>query len=157
MAERIVINTGPLVALARADALDVIASLPIEFLCPPAVRRELDAGAHVGRIAVRPPWLSHTPLRGAIHPAAAVLDEGEAEVIQLALEQGVRWVCIDERAGRGVALALGLDVVGTLGLLLRAKTIGLVAEIRPLIDRLTATGTWFDARLIARILSAAGE
>jgi predicted nucleic acid-binding protein len=157
MAERVVINTGPLIALARADALEIAAQLSIEFLCPPAVRRELDAGASIGRIEVRPTWLVEIPLLGRIHPAAAALDDGEAEVIQLALDQGVRQVCIDERAGRLVALGLGLEVVGTLGLLLRAKTNGIVPALRPLLERLAATGSWYDARLIARVLSAAGE
>ena len=41
MAERIVINTGPLIALARMDALDVAGQLPYQFICPSQVREEL--------------------------------------------------------------------------------------------------------------------
>jgi hypothetical protein len=48
MAERIVINTGPLIALARMDALDVPGQLPYEFICPNEVRAELDEGASFG-------------------------------------------------------------------------------------------------------------
>lgn len=48
MAERIVINTGPLIALARMDALDVPGQLPYEFICPRQVREELDDGASLG-------------------------------------------------------------------------------------------------------------
>lgn len=48
MADRIAINTGPLVALARAGALDLIGALPLSFVCPLEVRAELDAGAVAG-------------------------------------------------------------------------------------------------------------
>src|SRR5262245_49796410 len=90
MADRVVIDTGPLIALARAGALEIVGALPFEFLCPPEVRRELDADATAGRVDVNPSWLIELALRGPIHPiAAAVLDPGEASVIQLALEHGV--------------------------------------------------------------------
>lgn len=46
--ERIVINTGPLIALARAEALDLAGRLPLRFICPREVREELDAGTAEG-------------------------------------------------------------------------------------------------------------
>jgi predicted nucleic acid-binding protein len=89
--------------------------------------------------------------------AAAVLDEGEAAVIQLALDQGIRRVCIDERAGRRMASAVGLQVVGTLGLLLRAKQLGHLPALRPVVQRLTSAGAWYDQELLTRVFHAAGE
>jgi len=47
------------------------------------------------------------------------LDGGEAEAIRLALEPPPVVVLLDDMAARSVALALGLRVTGTLGLLLR--------------------------------------
>lgn len=158
MRERISVNTGPLVALAKADALEVIGQLPFDFICPPAVRRELDEGAKLGHPAVLAPWLAVTPLARPIDPVAVtILDAGEAAVIQLALDEGLRRVCIDERRGRQIARAVGLDVMGSLGLLLRAKSEGLIDELRPYIDRLQAAGIWYDRHLIQRVLAAAGE
>jgi hypothetical protein len=54
MAERVVINTGPLIALARAEALDIVGRLPIEFVCPAEVRQELDEGAASGHLPFMP-------------------------------------------------------------------------------------------------------
>jgi hypothetical protein len=48
MAERIVINTDPLMALMRMKALDLPAELYLVFLAPTEVRQELDAGARAG-------------------------------------------------------------------------------------------------------------
>jgi hypothetical protein len=55
VADRIVINTGPLVALARADVLDIVGQLPFKFVSPAEVREELDEGARAGYVDVGPP------------------------------------------------------------------------------------------------------
>jgi predicted nucleic acid-binding protein len=86
MAERIVINTGPLIALARMDALNVPGQLPYEFICPSEVRAELDQGTSHGYQTITPAWLTVIPLSAAPSPGSvAALDECEAAVIQLAL------------------------------------------------------------------------
>jgi hypothetical protein len=46
--ERIVINTGPLIALGKMQAFSVIEQLPYEFCCPPQVETELLNGAALG-------------------------------------------------------------------------------------------------------------
>ena len=56
MAERLVVNTGPLIALHRAGALDVVGRLPIEFLSPFEVRlpwEQLKRSLNVGREILR--------------------------------------------------------------------------------------------------------
>ena len=89
MAEGIVINTGPLIALARMQALDVVGMLPFEFICPPEVRAELDEGAAKGYQAIEPTWLTVVALSSALSPiSATALDAGEAAVVQLAIDQG---------------------------------------------------------------------
>lgn len=87
----------------------------------------------------------------------AALDLGEAAVIQLALDRGVRTVAIDEWKGRRGALASGLRVTGSLGLLGRAKAEGLISELRPLIGKAIEAGIWFDRDLIRSFLEATGE
>ncbi len=156
--ERLVINTGPLIALGKAQALEIAGALPIEFLCPLEVRAELDAGAAKGHHEIAPPWLHVKSLERPLDLVArAALDSGEAAVIQLARERGIPRVCLDERRARRAATAAGLQVVGTLGLLLRAKNGGLIPAVRPFIARLRRGGDWFDEALVAEILTAADE
>jgi uncharacterized protein len=64
---------------------------------------------------------------------------------------------VDERAGRRAAAALGLSVVGTLGVLLAAKRMGHIAEVRPLVDELLRQGFWVAPRLVKQALLAAAE
>ena len=158
MADRTVINAGPLIAFARAGALDVLRQLPIQFVCPREVEEEIKAGAAFGYRVVWPVCVTVIPLARPLDPVAlAALDSGEAAVIHLALERGIRRVCMDDRKGRRAALAVGLDVVGSLGLLARAKQLGVISAVRPFVDRLSSEGAWYDAELLRRVLRAVGE
>ena len=89
--------------------------------------------------------------------ARAALDQGEAEVIQLALERGHRHVCLDDLRGRRMAMASGLIVVGALGLLALAKVKGVIPAIKPYTDRLLSEGAWYSPDLVARVLAGVGE
>ncbi len=158
MVERIVLDTGPIVALARADALDVVGKLAIEFVAPIAVRDELDEGARQGHPTLAVAWVRFVTLAAPISPVAlAELDQGEAAAIQLALEQQIGIVGIDERRGRRAAAAVGLRVTGTLGLLGRAKVHGIVPSVRPYVDRMHASSVWFDEELVRHFLASLGE
>jgi predicted nucleic acid-binding protein len=124
------------------------------YVCPLQVRTELDEGARSGYPDIRVPWLEAVPLTTPLDSVAiATLDAGEAAVIQLARERSIEWVCIDDRKGRRAALAVGRRVTGSLGLLVRAKLVGLVPAIRPFIERAMSEGVWYHAELrLERIL-----
>jgi uncharacterized protein len=98
------------------------------------------------------------PLQTPLTPLASIaLDDGEAAVIQLALEQQLNRVCIDETKGRRAALSVGLQVVGSLGLLGKAKAEGVIKTARPFITQAQLSGLYYDANLIAAFFQALGE
>ena len=158
MTKRIVINTGPLITLQRIEAIQTVGQLPFEFVAPEEVRAELDAGVSVGHPQVDPAWLRICQLRDPLSPMVlSALDLGEAAVIQLALEQKVKWVCIDEWRARRVAHSAGLKVVGVLGLLGKAKKQGIIPALRPLVERALQEGIRYHPELVRKVLEAAGE
>jgi len=85
------------------------------------------------------------------------LEQGEAEVIILAKEKEIDQVLIDERIARMQAKVLGLNVIGTLGLLLKAKRNGLLPSIKPSIDKILQSGIWIKEDIVKGILKGAGE
>jgi hypothetical protein len=86
------------------------------------------------------------------------LDNGEAEAIALATELHPESVLLDDKLARQMARRLGVPVTGTLGVLLRAKQVGLIVELQSLITRLQSEGDYYiDPGLIERALLAAGE
>ncbi len=158
MIEKIVVNTSPLLSLTRMQAFDAVGKLPYEFICPAEVKAEIFAGAKQGYETEIPVWLKIVPLKNPLSPlAVASLDAGEAAVIQLALEQNIKQVCIDELKGRRAALAVGLKIVGSLGLVGKAKTLGLISEIRPFIEKAKNAGIYYNDSLIETFLQSFGE
>lgn len=158
MDKRIVINTGPLIALMCMKALEVPGKRDLVFISPEEVRRELDDGAGAGYPPVRPVWLSYQRLQSPL-PAlvTSVLDAGVAAVIQLAMDEGIAQVCIDELKGRRMARAVGLQVTGALGLLGKASREGIISEVRPYLDRAVQTGIRYHPDLVQRFLETLGE
>jgi predicted nucleic acid-binding protein len=156
--EPIVINTGPLVTLARIGYLDLLGQLPFRWLCPLQVRQELDEGERAGHVRIAPPWLEVERTKSPLSPlSVASLDSGEAAVIQLALELAIDTVAIDEWKGRRAALAVGLQVTGSLGLLGRAKQLGVLPELTPLLVRARQEGIFYHPDLVHAVLVAVGE
>jgi len=97
-------------------------------------------------------------LRGELPRFQTVtLGKGEAAVIELARELEIGRVCIDEWKGRRAALTAGLHVVGVLGLLGRAKRLGLIPQIKPFVERAVKEGIRYNDDLLLRVLQSVGE
>jgi predicted nucleic acid-binding protein len=116
----VVSNASPLIALAQIDHLDLLEKLFFAILIPPAVVREITPTVTL------PDWIIERALAQTIGPQIlqASLGPGESEAISLALEVSSRWVILDERPARRLAQALGVPVIGTLGVLLASKRRG---------------------------------
>ncbi|HKH43864.1 MAG TPA: DUF3368 domain-containing protein [Thermoanaerobaculia bacterium] len=87
----------------------------------------------------------------------ADLDEGEAEVIALALELGADRVLLDDLDGRRLARRIGLTPVGTLGVLLAARQKGKIPSLRAEIEKLLERGFRAHEELVVGVLRQAGE
>ena len=84
---------------------------------------------------------------------ANLLDPGEAAVIQLAQNQSIQTVCIDEAAGRRIARLSGLQVTGSVGILLRALREGYTFSMQNVIQRMQQQGIWLSARVVTFALA----
>jgi uncharacterized protein len=94
---------------------------------------------------------------GTSPPRLSDLDRGETEVIALAQELDADLVVIDERLGRRHARRLGLPLTGTLGVLLKAKSRGLIQEITPLLAAIRQEGIRLGDELVEKVLYLSGE
>ena len=81
---------------------------------------------------------------------------GEREAIILAQEIDTQ-LLIDESRGRRVAREKGLEVYGSLRILIEAKPQGLIAKVRPVIQNMPDAGYWIDEALIRSLLQETGE
>jgi predicted nucleic acid-binding protein len=156
-----VADSTPIIALALVEKLDLLQHLYHQVVIPPAVQREVLAG---GRDAPgsaelrRATWLRVISLQDPRRAEVlSDLDRGEAEVIALAQELNADLVIIDERLARRHTKRLRLTMTGTLGVLIRAKSLGLVPAVTPLIEELLRGGIHLSESVVAEALRLAAE
>ena len=157
----IVVNTSPWISLSVCGQNSLLERLYHGVYLPMGVRDEIMAGGRQG-IGIRElegsPWIKI----GRVSDIEKIkflheLEQGEAEVIILAKEKGINYVMIDEKVARMQAKVLGLNVIGTLGLLLKAKKEGLLSSVKPSIGKLLESGIWVKEEIARGILIEAGE
>jgi uncharacterized protein len=158
----VVSNTGPIVALAKADHLALLRILYGEVLIPPAVHRELlaKAGPEAQRIDDGlAGFLRVTPITSPseeVDRLTSGLGAGEQQAICLALETGDLLV-LDDRAGRKAASQLGIAITGVVGVLLKAKQDGHLPMVRPVLEIIRRHGYWFSDAVVETAMRMAGE
>lgn len=158
----VVTNTTPLIALTAATgSLEILRALYTRILVPYEVAEEITLGGKENfglDIFERALWLeiSTAPV---VLPAYLknTLDRGEASVIQTAIQQGVKLVCIDETVGRRVARLSNLNVTGSIGVLLKAKSLGYSISIPEAINNMREHGIWLSQDVIRFALEYKGN
>jgi predicted nucleic acid-binding protein len=159
---RLVINTGPLLAcIAGCGSLAPLEGLYEELVVPWEVAAEIAVGgAHGFGVSEfnAAGWLRRWAV--PVQPIPFLrnsLDAGEAAVIQLALDERIDTVCIDEPVGRRLARLCGLEVTGSVGMLVRAQREGGISS-RPLtLERMRTHDIWLSDAVVAFALRETGE
>lgn len=158
---RFVVNASPLIFLSHIDALSLLGQLATEVRVPLSVREEVLAKQGPGPMFV---WLDQAKflrvepdLPLPLEVAAWDLGAGESQVLAHALTLSNCEAVLDDLQARNCAKSLGIPVVGTLGILLRAKKLGLIAAARPLIEELLGRQLYLSRDLVEKGLAEVGE
>lgn len=159
-----VADTGPLIALARVERLQLLPRLFGNGLIPPAVHREVQiesgrAGARRIGEALSAGWLrvEALPDDAPVADLLRTVDAGEAEAMALCLQHRARLLLIDDAKGRKLARRAGIPLVGVAGVLLAAKSKGLLGSVSPVLDELAAAGYRLSRQLVEGVRHRANE
>lgn len=159
----VVSDTSPINNLAAIDQLHLLQQLYKTVVIPEAVYQELSDPSFpvAGATEVQTfDWIQTCAVsdRTIVETLSNELDIGEAEAIALAVEIQADQLLIDERRGRLVAERLNLRYTGILGILVEAKSQGLITEVKPLLDALIhQAGFWVAEPLYKKILQFVDE
>jgi hypothetical protein len=157
---KVVSNTTPLISLLKISQLDILKELYKEVTIPYAVYLEFEAGINKDfyRDLSKFNWIIIDQIRDKNALKYFLdLDAGESEAIVLATELNADLLIIDEKLGRFHAKHADLKVTGTMGVLIKAKNVGLIKALRPLLYELTEKNVWISEKLIEDILKKVGE
>lgn len=151
MSKVIVSDTSCLILLDKINLLDIVKDLFGDIFITPEIEKEF--GQHL------PSWIISIKVQDKTYQKVLEtnIDPGEASAIALALEQSDCLLVLDDYKARKVATNLGLNYVGTLGLLLEAKEAGLINLVRPIIEQIKTTNFRIAESLEKEVLKLAGE
>jgi predicted nucleic acid-binding protein len=157
-----IVNASPLILLGKIGRLHLLEELAPGFMIPEAVLCEILAGPDTDPAKL---WITNLVGTSAIvadSPApleilAWDLGAGETAVISLGLARENTICVLDDLAARNCAEVFGISVIGTLGILLKAKAAGIIPLLRPEIELLVQSGSMLSSQIIKQVLSLAGE
>jgi len=146
----VVCDTGPILHLHQAGALNVLAGAA-DVVIPGAVQDELRE-LIPGWRRRKPRWLLVRRLSSEqrkdpiIRQLARELGAGEAEAITLARLLDADWLLTDDAEARAIAQLVGLEVHGSLGVVLWGAATGRLAEAEAndALNRLRRSSLWIS-------------
>ncbi len=152
-------NTTPIIALSSIGQLDLMPQLFGRVYVVDTVVNECARG---GKISVPDlktlAWLERVESKHYPHnPLLIALDDGEKHTIEAALAHKADYAIIDEKLGRNLAEYLGLKVLGTLGILLKAKQQGKISSFIDCVRAMQVQGIRYNNQLVERLAVACGE
>jgi hypothetical protein len=140
--------------------LELFQKLYKQIYIPTAVYNEIEAGKSKGyyKDLAMINWIKIVEIQDKQAVKYFLdLDAGEAEAIVLATELNADLIVLDEKLGRFHAKHAKLKVTGTIGILIKAKSEGLLKKIKPLLHELTEKEVWISKNLKRDILNKVGE
>ena len=155
------VDASPLILLAAAEQLELLRCAATRVVVPEPVALEIrrrgsgDVTVEALRSAQ---WLEIVDAPATPSNVLAWdLGLGESSVLTLASATPGAVAMLDDRAARRCAAALGVPVLGTLGLVVRARQRKLISAARPVISRLRDAGLYLTDDLADQALHAIGE
>ena len=154
-----VINASPLILLGKLGRTDLLESLADQVWVPEAVYREVAAGTDEAGAAASLAWAQCRQVPDVAVPTSILgwdLGTGESQVLAHCL-MGRHLAVLDDGEARAAARVHALPLVGTLGVILRARAAGLIPAARPLIEQLLESGSYLSNELVRVALAKVGE
>ncbi|SRR5258706_2838883 len=151
MPKIVISDTSCLVVLDKINELELLQKIYSEVITTPEVKSEFRNPL--------PNWIKiQSPKNIALQDELeSKVDKGEASAIALGVETSDCVVILDDLKARKVAESLRLNFTGTLGLLVKAKEVGIISAVRPLLIKLHSVGLRFSKEVEREILNQSGE
>lgn len=161
----VVSDTTPIIALLKAERLDLLQKLYHTVVIPEAVYQELIVNSVYEKekeIIQNCPFLRVEKVdnkESVSHlKQQEGLDAGESEALVLYEEKGADLILIDEHKGRSVAKAMAVEYIGTLGVLMIAydKKVMMAREVEQCLDIFLDNEIRLSRNLCNRVLKYVG-
>ena len=152
-------NTTPIISLSSIGKIEILKDLFQEIIIPQAVYDEIKAKQGYGYDEVDLSFITVQIIQNTEREKLLLeqLDAGEVQAIVLSKEINANNTIIDENTGYIIAKESGLNVIRTLSILLKAKEVKIITEVKPLLDEMISKGRWYSNHVYYSFLKKANE
>ena len=145
----IVADASCLIGLDNISKLQTLTKLYSDILIPPAVRMEFGKDLPFAQI-ISPQD------KELIRSLSIMLGAGESEAIALAIEKATS-IILDDKKARSVAEGMGLNSIGTVGILIKAKLGNHIHSLEFTLNDLENEGFFVSSSVKQQALKMVGE
>lgn len=147
----VITDTSCLIILEKIELLPVLHQLFTTILTTPEIAGEYGSSL--------PEWIVIISVKDKSlqKELSSIVDKGEASAIALAHEIENKYLITDDLEARRLSVKLGLSIIGTLGVLLRAKQEGFITLVKPFVERMKQTNFRVSDDLYQAVLRKANE
>ena len=151
MPKTIISDTSCLIVLSSINELELLQKTYGQILTT------LEVAAEFGEPL--PDWIEiKSPLDKLRQQSLEIqIDKGEASAIALALEIPESILILDDNKARGIAKKLGLEITGTIGVIIKAKLKGVIPSIKPILIKIRNTDFRLSDDIEQQAFKEAGE
>ncbi len=154
----LIADTSPIISLDILHQLRLLTEFFRSVYIPQTVWQELLVNPYQKDLSTISQIFKNN-VRAVAHQSELrlILDTGEAEAIQLYQELQANFLLIDDKRAREIAETLDVNCIGTLAILIKAKKVGKIRELRPLFLQLLSNKRYFSKTLLNALLQENGE
>ncbi len=146
-------DTGAIITLAGIDMLHLLDIFFNQIFIPQAVWDELvedDSFDEVPRIKAY--FYNKVKNIKLVNDLKLIMDKGESEAVLLYREYNADVLLIDDRKAREIAESLDVNCIGSLALLIKAKEIGEISNLKTIFAQLLKNKRYFSKQILNTIL-----
>ena len=146
MPDVIISDTSSLIVFHKIEGLYILHEVYGELVTTPEVAREYGEPL--------PDWIKIVSVSDKKYQKflETQVDEGEASAIALAQEFNDSLLIVDDLKARKLAMKLEIKITGTLGIIHKAKQVGVIEKVKPVIDKILQTDFRISPGLVGELL-----
>ena len=159
----IVSNTTPISNFLHLGQMEILKTIFKELHVPMAVYSEIEAyfsGDNQWQECLNDKFIIRVEVQTSpkIKELMTHLHMGEAEALCLCIENNAQLCLLDDRDARIIARLNNIPISGTLGVLMKAKKMGIIESVKEIMDRLRIDHHyWIDDAMYNKVLNLSGE
>ena len=151
MSKTIISDTSCFIILTNIGELDLLNKLYGDILTTSVIAEEYGKPLPAWVIIANPSEMDFN------HILELTPDRGEASAIALALEIKDCVLIVDDYKARVIAVGLGIEIKGTIGVIVSAKLKGIIPSIKPVLEKIKNTNFRLSEEIEQLALKQAGE